>query len=153
MDPHSAQLKIQTFFYIGIISNHVDFFAVCLFRSESETHGASQARGRMELQLPAYTTTTATRDPSRVGNLHHSSWQHWTLNPLSRDRTHVLMDISQVRQPLSHDRNSMCLGFFFFLLYRAAPAAYGSSQAGGQIGVAAAGLHHSHSHTGFESCL
>ena len=99
MDPHSAQLKIQTFFYIGIISNHIDFFAVCLFRSESETHGASQARGRMELQLPAYTTTTATRDPSRVCNLHHSSWQHWTLNPLSeaRDRTHNLMVPSWIR--------------------------------------------------------
>ena len=33
--------------------------------------------------------------------------------------------------------------FFFFL--KAAPAAYGSSQARGQIRVAAAGLHHSHS--------
>ena len=69
---------------------------------------------KLEQQLSAY--TTATRDPSRVCNLHHSSWQHWTLNPLSeaRDRTHVLMDMSQIRQPLSHDRNSMCFFFFFF---------------------------------------
>ena len=40
---------------------------------------------------------------------------------------------------------------FFFL--RAAPAAYGSSQARGQIRGPAASLHHSHSNTGFEPCL
>ena len=28
-----------------------------------------------ELQLPAYTSDTATRDPSRICDLHHSSWQ------------------------------------------------------------------------------
>ena len=36
-----------------------------------------------ELQLPACTTATATRDPSRVCGLHHSSRQRWILNPLS----------------------------------------------------------------------
>ena len=35
--------------------------------------------------------------------------------------------------------------FFFFCLFRAAPSAYGSSQARGPIGATAAGLHHSHS--------
>ena len=43
--------------------------------------------------------------------------------------------------------------FFFFGLIvfsRAAPAAYGGSQARGQIRVVAAGLHHSHSNTGSE---
>ena len=29
----------------------------------------------LELRLPAYTTATAMPDPSRVYNLHHSSWQ------------------------------------------------------------------------------
>ena len=38
--------------------------------------------------------------------------------------------------------------FFFFLLFRATPAAYGSSQARGGIGTAAAGLYHSHGSTG-----
>ena len=33
----------------------------------------------------------------------------------------------------------------FFGLFRAAPAAYGSSQARGRVGATAAGLHHSHS--------
>ena len=53
----------------------------------------------LELQLPAYTTATATRDPSRVCDLHRSSWQRRILNPLSkaRDRACVLMDASQVR--------------------------------------------------------
>ena len=52
----------------------------------------------LELQLPSYTTAAATRDPSHVCNLHHSSWQCQTLNPLSkaRDWTRVLMDTSCV---------------------------------------------------------
>ena len=42
-----------------------------------------------ELQLPAYTRATATLDLSHVFDLHHSSWQCWILNQLSktRDRT------------------------------------------------------------------
>ena len=46
-----------------------------------------------ELQLPAFTTATATQDLSRICDLHHSSWQRQILNPLSqaRDRTCNLM--------------------------------------------------------------
>ena len=40
-----------------------------------------------------------------------------------------------------------------FNFFRAAPAAYGSSQARGGIRAAAAGLHHSHSNTGSEPRL
>ena len=39
------------------------------------------------------------------------------------------------------------------LLYGAESVAYGSSQARGSIGAIAAGLHHSHSKAGSESCL
>uniref|UniRef100_A0A8D1KYM2 Catenin alpha-3 n=1 Tax=Sus scrofa TaxID=9823 RepID=A0A8D1KYM2_PIG len=42
--------------------------------------------------------------------------------------------------------------FFFFLLFRPAPVAYGNSQARGQIGATAAGLHHSHSNAR-SSCI
>ena len=51
----------------------------------------------LELQLLAYTTPTATWDPSWVYNLYHSSRQCQILNPLSkaRDQTHILMDTSQ----------------------------------------------------------
>ena len=59
----------------------------------------------LELQLPAYATATARRDPSRIYNLHRSSWQCWIFNPLSkaRDGTQILMDTSQVHNPLSHN--------------------------------------------------
>ena len=43
-------------------------------------------------------------------------------------------------------------GFFFLLLFRATPTAYGGSQARGQIRPTAAGLHHSHN-AGSEPCL
>ena len=51
-----------------------------------------------ETLLPAYTTATAMGIWSHVGNLHHSSWQHRILNPLSeaRDGICLLMDTSQI---------------------------------------------------------
>ena len=56
-----------------------------------------------ELQLPAYTTATATQDPSHICNSHCSLWQRRILNPPSeaRDQTHILMDISWVLNPLA----------------------------------------------------
>ena len=50
-----------------------------------------------KLEVPAYTTATAMRDPSLVCDLHLSLWQRWILNPLSEasDGTHILMDTSQ----------------------------------------------------------
>ena len=52
-----------------------------------------------ELQLLVYATVTATWDPSRVCNLHHSSRQRQILIPLSeaRDRTCSILVISWVR--------------------------------------------------------
>ena len=49
-----------------------------------------------ELQLLAYTTATAMRDPSRTW--HHSSWQCGISDPLSkaRDRTCIFMDTSHI---------------------------------------------------------
>ena len=41
----------------------------------------------------------------------------------------------------------------FVVFFRATPEVYGSSQARGSIGAAAAGLHHSHSNTRSEPCL
>ena len=40
----------------------------------------------LELQLPAHTIATATWDPSPISNLHHSSEQRQTLNPLNKAR-------------------------------------------------------------------
>ena len=52
----------------------------------------------LELQRPAYTTATATRDLSCICKLHHSPWQCWILEPLSeaRDQTQVLMETSRI---------------------------------------------------------
>ena len=60
------------------------------------------------LQLLAYATATATQDLSHICNLHHSSEQRQILNPLSeaRDRLYVLMNTSQIPNPLSHNGNS-----------------------------------------------
>ena len=55
-----------------------------------------------ELQLPgtaiATAAVTATRDPSHICELRHSSWQHRILNPLSeaKDQACILMDPSRV---------------------------------------------------------
>ena len=53
----------------------------------------------LELHLLAHTTATATRDPSCVCDLHHSSRQHQILNPLgkARDQTCILQAPGQIR--------------------------------------------------------
>ena len=62
---------------------------------------------KSKLPLLAYTTATAKADPSRICDLHHSSWQRWILDPLSkvRDWTHILMDTSCILNLPSHNRN------------------------------------------------
>ena len=47
-------------------------------------------------------------------------------------------------------RAELSLKYFFFFLFRAAPAAYVGPQARGQIGAVAASLHRSHSNMGSE---
>ena len=55
---------------------------------------------QLELQLPAYTTATATPDLSYACILHYSSQQRWILNPLSeaKDQTVLVRFISTVPQ-------------------------------------------------------
>ena len=62
----------------------------------------------LELQLQAYITATAMWDPSRIRDIHHSSWQNRILSPLSqaRDWTCILMDTSWDRNPPSHSGSS-----------------------------------------------
>ena len=62
---------------------------------------------QLELQLPPYTTATATADLSHVCDLHHSLWQCQILNLLSeaRDRTRSSQRC-QVLNPLSHGHSS-----------------------------------------------
>ena len=65
---------------------------------------------KLELQLLAYTTATATWDLSHVCNLHHSSRQRRILNPLSkgRNQTCILKSTKSGSFLLSHNGNS-CL--------------------------------------------
>ena len=60
------------------------FLSFCLFRAALGAYGGSQARG--QIRAAAVTTITGTPDPSCIFELHHSSWQHWILNPLSEAR-------------------------------------------------------------------
>ena len=77
------------------------FFFFFLFFAPPPIYGSSQAGVKLELQLPAYTTTMATPDLSHICKLHCRLRHCWILNPLNvaRERTHILMDTSC--QPLS----------------------------------------------------
>ena len=54
--------------------------------------------GQNAATAAGYTTATATRDPTRIYDLYHSSWQLQILNPLiqARDQTHVLVNTSRI---------------------------------------------------------
>ena len=53
----------------------------------------SRLGAKLELQLPACITATATQDPGCICDLHQSSRPCWILSPLSeaRDQTHIVM--------------------------------------------------------------
>ena len=70
----------------GLVNRDFFFFFFWLFSVAPEAYGGSQDGVKWELQLLAYTTATATPDPSCFCNLHHSSPQHEILNPLSEAR-------------------------------------------------------------------
>ena len=75
-------------------------------------------RVKSELWLPAYATATAMTDPSHICDLHHSSWQHQMLNPLSevRDQARNLMVPSQNSPNISFILHSIRI-FSFFILH------------------------------------
>ena len=78
---------------------HFFFFFLTLKGLYLQHIEVPRLRVELEPQLPAFTTATATQDPSCVCDLHYSSQQGRILNPLSeaRDRTCVLVDASQIR--------------------------------------------------------
>ena len=147
----------------------VAFFFFFLFFSFLRPHLQLMEIPRLgvesELQLLAYTPATAMPDLSHICKLHHSSRQHWILNPLmeARDQTCILMDTGQVLNLLSHNGNSNFLNVLSynifcccccpFAFFRAAPTAYGGSQSRGLIGAVATSLHQSHRNAESEPCL
>ena len=58
-------------------------YTYLLFRATPTAYGGTWARDRIGAVAAGLHHSTATSDLSRVCNLHHSSWQHWILNPLS----------------------------------------------------------------------
>ena len=90
----------------------VSFFFFFFFLRLHPRHTEVSGLGvESELQLPAYTTATATLDLSCIYKPNHSSRQCWILHPLSEawDRTCTLMDASRIALPLRHKRNSVIL--------------------------------------------
>ena len=87
---HNLEVLNSSFFF---------FFFFFFLRATSQHTEGPRLGVESELQLLAYATATATWDPSHICDLHHSSWQRWILNPLSKagDQTCVLMDTSRVR--------------------------------------------------------
>ena len=74
------------------------FIYFCFLGLHVRHMGVPRLGVESELQLPAYTTATARRDPSRICHLHHSSQQHWILNPLRKamDLIGILVDTSRI---------------------------------------------------------
>ena len=66
-------------------------FSVCFFKATPEPHESSQAGTESELQLPVYTTATATPDPSHICDLHHSLRQRWILTGTEATSSQILV--------------------------------------------------------------
>ena len=93
LEKHETDQMLQSFAFLP------SFLFFLLFLGPHSWHTKVPRLGaNSELQLPAYTTATAIWDPSHICDLHHSSQQYWTPNPLSkaRDRTRILMNTSQI---------------------------------------------------------
>ena len=94
----SNRMNTVLFFFFFFLSFWFVLF-VFLFLGPHPWHMEVRRLGvQLELQLLAYTTATATQDPSHDCDLHHSSRQCQIFNPLSevRDRTPVFRDASLV---------------------------------------------------------
>ena len=67
------------------------FLSFCYFFGPLPRHMEVPSLGvESEPYPPTYTRATATQDPSRVCDLHHSSRQRWIFNPLSKARDWTL---------------------------------------------------------------
>ena len=99
-ETHCYTLKIYSgqIFKCQVHASFLIFNFFCFLGRHVEHMEVPSLGVKSELQLPAYTTATAMRDPSHVWNLHHSSRQRQSPDPLSeaRDRIGILMDTSWI---------------------------------------------------------
>ena len=84
-EQHCVVLSQTLFYNPRIVHMSLAFLIylfICLLSFFSTTpmaYGGSQVRGLIGAIPASLTTATATRDPSRICNLHHSSWQRQML--------------------------------------------------------------------------
>ena len=83
-------------------------FFFCFLGPHSWHMEVSRLGVELELQLPAYTSATATQDLSLIHNLHRSSQQRQIPDPLSKARDQNPSRDGYQRNlfPLHHNRNS-----------------------------------------------
>ena len=103
-------LSLLLFYHLKfsqILLSHLIFF-FCFLGPHPRHMEVPRLGVESELQLPAYTTATATPDPSSICDLCLSLQSHWILNSLSEARnwTCIVIDSSQVCYQLSHNSNS-----------------------------------------------
>ena len=104
------------------------FYFFCFLEPHLQHIEVPRLGVELELQLPAYATATATamQDLRCICDLHHSSHQCQVPDPMreTRDRTHILMDTSQIRFcctimeisvfPLSYDTLNIVCSLVYF---------------------------------------
>ena len=93
----SGSLKFRNV-YLSVLENILILTFCFLFSSVPAAYGTSQARGWIRDAAAGICHSHSNARSELCLWLHHSSWQRWILNPLSRarDRTHVLIDTSQI---------------------------------------------------------
>ena len=81
MQPHASLLLHVLFSLPG-----TPFFSFCILGLHLQDMEVPRLGVKSDLQPPAYTTATATWDPSHVYDLHHSSQQCQIPDPLNEAR-------------------------------------------------------------------
>ena len=97
-------------------------FFFCLFRPHLRHMDVPRLGVKSELQLPAYTTATATSDLSFIFNLHYNSQQCQIFNPLTESRkwTRNLMVTSRIHfhfAARTSEFKILMILFIFFTFY------------------------------------
>ena len=80
---HSRKGTQTSIFIFWTMDNFFFFGLFFFFRAEATAYGGSQAKGPVRTVAAGLCTATATRAPSHICDLHHSSRQHRILHPLS----------------------------------------------------------------------
>ena len=112
IDFHNTLTKNKGYKIISTYKNQLYVF----FLMATPRHMEVPSLGlKLELQLLAYSTATALLDANCIFDLHHSSWNTGSFNPLrkARDQTHILLDTSQILNLMSHNGNSQ---LYFYTL-------------------------------------